>query len=246
MISFKEESSMKFHPRWAITVLFVVASGVSTLVHAASVSGQGTWETTLQGRDLDGNLSTAEAYYDTALNITWLADANYAGTTMSWTTAIAWVASLNPYGSGITGWRLPTVTDTDTPGCNDASSRTDCGFNVDTATGKMAHMFYPTLGDKAAYDTSGTLQAGYGLTNTGPFSNVQSNDYWSATGYAPDITGYAWYFNTNFGLQYFDYKADTLYAWAVHAGDVGVAVTASTVPVPAAAWLFGSGLAGLV
>jgi hypothetical protein len=53
---------------------------VSTSLHAASISGQGTWESTLQGRDLDGNLTTFEAYYDTALNITWLADANYAGT----------------------------------------------------------------------------------------------------------------------------------------------------------------------
>ena len=30
----------------------------------------------LLGRDLDGNLSTAEAYYDTVLGITWLGDAN--------------------------------------------------------------------------------------------------------------------------------------------------------------------------
>src|SRR3989344_1507399 len=107
------ESSMKFLLRWVATALFVVASSVSTIAHAAAVSGQGTWETTLQGRDLDGNLSTFEAYYDTALNITWLADANYAGTTMDWTTANAWVAALNPYGSCITGWRLPTVSPVD-------------------------------------------------------------------------------------------------------------------------------------
>src|SRR3989344_2551084 len=98
---------MKFHPLWAITVFFVTALGVSTLAHAAPVSGQGTWETTLQGRDLDGNLSTAEAYYDTALNITWLADANYGlgsiydladgygNGAMTWTNANAWAASLN-------------------------------------------------------------------------------------------------------------------------------------------------------
>lgn len=43
-------------------------------VHAIPVSGQGTWETTLQGRDLDGNAATFEAYYDTVLDITWLAD----------------------------------------------------------------------------------------------------------------------------------------------------------------------------
>jgi hypothetical protein len=30
----------------------------------------------LLARDLDGNLTTAEAYYDTVLGITWLANAN--------------------------------------------------------------------------------------------------------------------------------------------------------------------------
>jgi len=238
---------MKFLLRWAATVLFVVASGASTLAHAASVSGQGTWETTLQGRDLDGNLSTFEAYYDTALNITWLANANYAGTTMSWTTAIAWAAGLDPYGSEIIGWRLPTVTDTGTPGCDLFYTGTDCGYNVNTATGEMAHMFYTTLGDKAYYDTSGVgPQEGWGLTNTGPFSNVQSYYYWSATEYAPDTTiawGFAWGgFDTDFGSQGYADKSDSLYAWAVHSGDVGAAV----VPVPAAVWLFGSGLLGLV
>ena len=34
-------------------------------------------------RGLDGILITAEAYYDTAHNITWLANANYVGTTMN-------------------------------------------------------------------------------------------------------------------------------------------------------------------
>ena len=235
---------MKFHLRRAATALFVVASGVSTLAHAASVSGQGTWETTLQGRDLDGSLSTFEAYYDTSLNITWLANANYAGAVMNWTNANVWAAALNPYGSGITGWRLPTVTDTGTSGCNFAYTGTDCGYNVDTATGEMAHMFYTTLGDKAYYNTSGVgPQAGWGLTNTGPFSNVQSHDYWSATEYAPN-TSYAWYFNTYYGLQNINYKITSFYAWAVHSGDVGAAV--SSVPVPAAVWLFSSGLAGLI
>jgi hypothetical protein len=221
---------------------FVVASSVSTLAHAASVSGQGTWETTLQGRDLDGNLATFEAYYDTSLNITWLANANYAGTIMDWTTANAWAAGLNPYRSGITGWRLPTVTDTGTSGCDFGYTGTDCGFNVNTATGEMAHMFYTILGDKAFYNTSGVgPQAGWGLTNTGPFSNVQSLIYWSATEYAPD-TSYAWVFNFSNGNQTSHNKANGYYAWAVHSGDVG----ASAVPVPAAAWLFGSGLLGLI
>jgi len=36
------------------------------------------------------------------------------GTVMNWTTANTWAANLNPYGSNISGWRLPTVTYTGT------------------------------------------------------------------------------------------------------------------------------------
>jgi hypothetical protein len=231
---------MKSHHRWVGTVLVVIALSVSSLANAASVSGQGTWETTLQGRDLDGNLSTAEAYYDISLNTTWLANANVASL-MTWADANSWAAGLNPYGSGITGWRLPTVTDTGTPGCDFAYTGTDCGYNVDTATGEMAHMFYTTLGDKAYYDTSGVgPQAGWGLTNTGPFSNVQADGYWSATEYAP-ATVHAWRFDFGYGSQGNGNKPVGHYAWAVHPGDVG----APAVPVPAAVWLFGSGLIGL-
>jgi len=233
---------MKFLLRWAATALFIVASSVSTLAHAAAISGQGTWESTLQGRDLDGNLSTFEAYYDTALNITWLANANVAGL-MTWANANAWAAGLNPYGSGITGWRLPTTNDVG----NDGETYTniyqgvDYGYNI-TAYSEMSHMFYTTLGDKAYCTTSGSCsQAGWGLTNTGPFSNVQSDVYWSATEYAP-YTYNAWLFYFYDGYQLNLYKTYNYYAWAVHSGDVG----APAVPVPAAVWLFGSGLAGLL
>lgn len=97
--------------RYALTLLL---AATSTFANAAVISGQGTWETTLQGRDLDGDASTYEAYYDTALNITWLADANYSKTSgyseygdMIWDVAKAWAAQLNI--NGITGWRLPDV-----------------------------------------------------------------------------------------------------------------------------------------
>jgi hypothetical protein len=219
------------------TALLFAASGAA---HAISVSGQGTWESTLQGRDLDGDLSTFEAYYDTALDITWLADANYAGTVMDWDTANAWADGLTL--GGYTDWRLPTTTDTGASGCDFSNTGgTDCGYNVDTASSEMAYMFFTTLGNLSYYDTLGNAaQPGWGLTNTGPFSNLQSNFYWSATEYAP--TSLAWYFYTDFGYQDFSYNSDSFYAWAVHTGDVG----ASVVPVPAAAWLFGSGLLGLV
>ncbi|MCR4346465.1 MAG: PEP-CTERM sorting domain-containing protein [Sulfuricaulis sp.] len=233
------ESSMKFHHRWAATALFVIASGVSALTHAASVSGQGTWETTLQGRDLDGNLSTFEAYYDTVLDITWLANAGYAGTSRNWLTANAWAMGLNPYGSNITGWRLPTTIDVGNDG---ATIGVDAGYNMTTHS-EMSHMFYVTLGNKAVCTTSGTcFPDGWGLTNTGPFYALVPDSYWSATEFAPS-TNAAWMFNYYNGNQGAIVKTNGYQAWAVHAGDVGAA---STVPVPAAMWLFGSGLLGLI
>ena len=218
---------------------------VSQATQAVGVSGQGTWESTLQGRDLDGDLSTFEAYYDTTLDITWLADANYAGTNMDWATANNWAANLNPYNSGITGWRLPDTVDVGNDGATytNVFQGVDYGYNITTHS-ELSHMFYEVLGNTAYYDTSGNSpQAGYGVSNTGSFSNVQSFYYWSATEYYAPSTNSAWYFNLSDGGQgYSSSKFDSFYAWAVHSGDVGV----SAVPVPAAVWLFGSGLLGLL
>ncbi len=229
----------------------------STAVQAIGVSGQGTWETTLQARDLNGD-GVTDAYYDTTLNITWIADANLAASntfgtsgigyngTMSWYTANAWIANMNAANYlGYSDWRLPTMLDTGTPGCNPSTAGgTDCGYNVQTGSAsttvysEMASMFYDTLGNLAYYDTSGNgSQPGWGLTNTGPFANLQPNVYWSGLEYAP-IAGLAWYFNFYNGNQNALNKNNFYYAWAVRPGDV--------VPVPAAVWLFGSGLMGLL
>ncbi len=79
------------------------------------------------------------AYYDTATNLTWVADANLASTSgydlngsMTWTQSVGWIASLNAQsgGQGYLGtndWRLPAVTDTGTAGCNFAYTGTNCG-----------------------------------------------------------------------------------------------------------------------
>jgi hypothetical protein len=218
--------------------------------------GAGTAEAALQARDLNGDTVT-DAYYDTVLNITWLANANAgAGSSyddgvsttdgrMTWQNAVNWATGLS-YTVGSTvydDWRLPFVTDTGTPGCDFAYSGTDCGYNVQTKDGstvysELAHMFYNTLGNKAYYDTSGTPQSGWGLHNAGPFSNLQSYVYWSGTGYAPNPS-YAWQFVNSTGYQVNNLKDRELYAWAVRDGDI------AAVPLPAALPLFGSALAGL-
>jgi hypothetical protein len=109
-------------------VFFSSASAIAT-----PIMDRGTWEATLIGRDLNGNLFTFEAYYDTVLNITWLVNADYAGS-ITWTAATSWAAGVNPYGSGILGWQLPTVTDTGTSGFDYAYTGTDCGYNVQTGS----------------------------------------------------------------------------------------------------------------
>ncbi|MCC6201677.1 MAG: VPLPA-CTERM sorting domain-containing protein [Gammaproteobacteria bacterium] len=231
--------------------------------YAAAVSGQGTWETTLQGRDLDGSPATYEAYYDTVLDLTWLADANYAKTSghdldgyMNWTAATTWAAGLDIH--GITGWRLPTLepvgSEFDYTLSNNAT--TDWGYAKTTTDGndggwrngsgapvsEMGHMFYVNLANKGLCtpddSSSCDTQSGWGLTNTGPFSNVQSDFYWSALEYAPS-TGDAWNFYFNYGVQRANGNDYGLFAWAVRPGDV------APVPVPGGVWLLGSALAGL-
>ena len=234
------------------------------LAGALSLVIAGTAQAALESR-LGG-----QAYYDTTLKITWLTDANLAltnqfglnhstlefddkantvGSTgrMTWGNAQAWIGGMNTANYlGSSNWRLPTMLDTGTSGCDFAYTGTDCGFNVQTGSAattvysEMASLFYDTLGNKAYYDTAGNPnQPGWGLSNTGPFLNLQSNDYWSGLEYAPNNFP-AWFFLFLTGSQGLGPKDFNGYAWAVQSGDVGV------VPVPAAVWLFGSGLFGLI
>ena len=55
---------------------------------------------------------------------------------------------------------------------------------------------------------------------TTPGGTIHHSPDWSATEYAPGPT-YAWGFDFYYGGQYDGYKTFSLYAWAVHAGNVG-------------------------
>jgi len=48
--------------------------------------------------------------------------------------------------------------------------------------------------------------------------NVQSNNYWSGTEFAPNPTN-AWNFNFNNGNQNANNKNNNNFAWAVHSGE---------------------------
>jgi hypothetical protein len=219
-------------------ILPVTALSLCVTTQAAPITGQGTWETTLLARDLDGDTIT-DAFYDTALNITWLRNANVNGA-MNWSTANNWANNFS-FG-GYDDWRLPIMVDTGIGGCG-YTDATDCGYNVQTTTSEMAHLYYTTLGNKE-YCSSGDRaciveQPGWGLTNTGNFENIQSYSYWFGLEYAPP-TG-AWFFNTYLGYQSIIVQDVQYFALAVRSGDV----TELTAPEPTTLLLTALGLVGL-
>ena len=188
---------------------------------------------TLAGRDLDGNLTTAEAYYDDVTNLTWLSDANASGAGMVWATANSWANGLTL--GGYTDWHLPNVLQPDA-NCSHQDGSDSLGYNCTGS--EMDNLFYNVLGGSVASSITVTHNANYDL-----FSNIPSYFYWTSMEYASN-TSSAWFFNFEMGNMGYITKSAGGYAWAVHSGDVGVAV--STVPVPAAVWLFGSGFMGLM
>jgi len=165
--------------------------------------------------------------YDSTQNITWLQDANYASTSgydadgeMSWSAASSWVDGLS-YG-GHDDWRLPTTVQPDSS-CT-FTSPTSWGWNCTGS--EMGNLYYTTLGNAQFDDIS--------LINTGPFTNVK-DEYHSGTAH-PAGSGTYWSFDFDGGMQAgSDFDE---YAWAVADGNIA----ASVVPIPAAVYLFASGL----
>ena len=185
------------------------------------------------------------AVYDTDFNITWLADANLAASNtfgvsgifasgiMNWGTAQSWIGAMNTTNYlGYNDWRLPTTLQPDAT-CDSQSGSVSYGLNCTGS--ELGHLFYNELGGVAGADIQTTNNSSLGL-----FSNVHSDAYWSGTEYALDPTGRVWIFGFRYGGQDTYYKSDSWYALAVRSGDV------AAVPVPAAVWLLGSGLLGLL
>ncbi len=150
-----------------------------------------------------------------------------------------WTANLNYYDSvrGVTydDWRLPTSLQPD-PACSLQSQVSSYGSNCTGS--ELGHLLYVELG--GAIDEEGTLYPFN--SNFSLFKNVAPNFYWTAT---EDVlnTDSAWFFDIDSGIQLSLYKGDDAIPWAVRDGDVYIT---SAVPVPAAAWLFGSGIIGLI
>ena len=167
------------------------------------------------------------AAYDDVLDITWTTNANINGVA-SWDNQVAWADGFSL--GGFDDWRLasmsvaaglPTGTTTSVIDCS-SSSQTACEDN------ELGYMYYYNLGgtgDQTGNHTIGDVT----------LTDVQSN-YWSGTEFNSSD---AWRFRYSTGLQGTGNEDGGRYGWAVRAGD-------SFVPIPAAVWLFGSGLLGLI
>jgi hypothetical protein len=190
--------------------------------------------------------------YDKESSLIWL-DYSHAGA--NWDNQAAWARGLGitptltniNLNSGYSGvnwssdWRLPTTENGSYSWSFNGTST--AGYSITSS--ELGHLYYTELGNKGYYDTNGNAnQLGYGLINTGLFANLKQNWYWSSTECA-DSSAYAWYFDTVVGEQFHNGKFNTnLQGIAVRSGQVVEAIPTPT-PIPAAAWLFGSGLIGL-
>lgn len=177
---------------WIRNGLACCVATASLAVGAAPVPGQGTWESTLEARDINGqpvalDSSNAVFYYDNVLDLTWTRNLRMNGAA-NWAISNQWATDLVI--GGLTGWRLPHAFDSGAHGCDFSfAGGTDCGYNValvdGAVTNELAHLFYATLGNRAAYAPGtgfyrgGTQGIDWGLVNTAHFQGDFADGYWT-------------------------------------------------------------------
>lgn len=213
---------------------------------AATLAAPFGAQAALVARSLDGDASTAEAYYDTTLGITWLRDTGYLamatgmGVNMTYAAATAGLASINANAAlnfGHAGWRLPGAGGVHTlggAGCQfGVNGTTDCGHNVNPASSELAYMFHVNLGNVSQLDTNGMLRPGmayddWGLVNMGDFDPFHAMGYWTSTTSYRLVMGVQQagqvVFNMSDGVQSIAAPTALHGAWLVHDGDIGNAV----------------------
>ncbi len=221
------------HTQFLIVALGIMISFSSATVNANSLS--------LVGNGL---------VYDSASNIKWTVDGNLLGTMESGSADLA----------SIIMTEVSSVTDSQG---NHTLINSDFGSNGDVSwygaeafvayldhtkyqgysnwvmpsLTELATLFNTNLGEAPGSSITTNHNSDYGL-----FSNIQTSAYWSGTEQDPSSSFQdgAWYFVSQVGLQVTTNKFNKFSAWAVSPGNV------SSVPVPAAIWLFGTGILGLI
>lgn len=209
----------------------------------ALLAAFGSANAQFEARDLNGD-GTADAYYDTQQNLSWLADANLWATLgnpvgtdgwgqpmqpgqMSFVDAVNWVAGLSIH--GVSDWRLPDrlvpAGDESSPYCN----ATACSS------------WHPTAPSELSF-----LATALGGTS-GPFQNVQNGHYMTSFSYDTGGGGGSAVLEMNHVLGGTRFLTDETsfafgYVWAVRGGDVA---QVTPVPEPSTYALMLAGLAAL-
>lgn len=213
--------------------------------------------------------------YDDVLDITWQQTVNLASTqtfgvtgissngAMSWSTAHNWISAMNSANYlGYNDWRLPTTTPVngfyfDFELTYDGLS--DHGYNIifgdNGISSEMGWMYYINLNNKALCDFFGNCpQPGWsptpnvtftdgetGLTKSFTVNNLDGETiFWTGVGNDDDASAWAFRFNTGNQHARVTSEDSLWYAMAVRDGDV------APVPLPSTAWVFLSGLIGLL
>jgi len=208
-----------------------MANASLTTIGTAQFGGTGTEYNLIWDNDNNGN------------SVVWL---DYSSAQTNWATQNAWAAGLDAVLSiSLDGyrvdwddnsWRLPATADGTSNYQNDVNN--PAYYSITSS--ELGHLYYEELGNLGRFDANGISQSGFGLQNTGDFNNIIDFWYWSGTEYASN-TANAWMFYTGDGRQISYGKGyDVVYGLALRNGQV------TATPIPGAAWLLCSGLAGLV
>jgi hypothetical protein len=170
--------------------------------------------------------------YDTVLDITW---SQPDSSPRPWLDANDWAAGLTL--GGVSGWRLPYISVAAGAGpLGNSPGPVNCftASELDCRDNELGYMFYHNLSG-----TNGESILTSGDPDLALFPTLEAAGYWSGTEHE-SVGDTAWAFLFSDGDQTPDVQSFGNPTFAVHAGNV------NAIPVPAAVWLFGSGLLGLL
>ena len=130
---------------------------------------------------------------DNLTGLIWLTNANCAGATRNWATALSDVGQLNTDGT---------------------MNSNNCG-DISNSGSHQTDWRLPNLREQQSLIDYGHLNPA--LPSGHPFTGVQSNYYWTSTTDASN-TSYAWGVYLYYGVVYINVKTNTYYVWPVRGG----------------------------